>query len=82
MPFVQQEERRHGLFVSTLNANGVHPGTPAVAGITEVDSNHEAIRGNALMRVLNVVPRHGRFEVVADILFEHDLTARITVIYQ
>lgn len=83
MPFTHKVvDNVRGLFSTTTEfADGVHAGTPAVAGITEIDSSGRPFLGSAPMRILNVVPGNERFQVVGDISWDHPLRVRVTVIY-
>jgi hypothetical protein len=71
------------IFTTTIEDQpGVTPETRAVASITEVDGSGRPFMGSSGMKIYNVVPLRGRFEVRGEVDWEPALRVRVTVLYE
>ena len=70
----------HRLFQNTFDIDGVTSSSVVAVSLTEVDSNHTPIAGNATLHLYNVVPMTGQVLVRAEIDFDDDRPIRFDFI--
>jgi len=68
-----------GVGFSYSDANIVTPNSIVMASITEVDSNGHPFQGLASLRICNVVPDFNQVLVRCEILWESDVTFRVSI---